>query len=138
MSVKLTAFSIISTAMNITSALRRSNTPTAPNLEGWIHTILGGGIMAALMLARHHLLWWPLHPIGLAVNCTYFTQKTFFALFVVWGIKVVLLKVGGVDLYRRGRPFFIGILVGYVLAVAVSTVIDYFYFFGEGHYVHAV
>jgi len=94
--------------------------------------------MGVLYFLRLRLPWWPLHPIGLAVNCTYFTQKTFFAIFVAWVIKLVILKIGGVNLFRRSRPLFIGILVGYVVAVAISTIIDYFYFFGEGHYVHAV
>jgi len=99
---------------------------------------IGAVGMAVLYFLRLRLPWWPLHPIGLAVNCTYFTQKTFFALFIAWSIKVVVLKIGGVNLFRRSRPFFIGILVGYVIAVMVSTVVDYFFFFGQGHYVHAV
>ena len=99
---------------------------------------IGAVGMAVLYFFRLRLPWWPIHPIGLAVNCTYFTQKTFFAIFIAWAIKVVVLKIGGVNLFRRSRPFFIGILVGYAIAVMVSTIVDYFFFFGQGHYVHAV
>ena len=44
----------------------KMKTPTDPSLEGWVNTLLGGGFMALLMIARHHLLWWPLHPVGYA------------------------------------------------------------------------
>ena len=38
------------------------NAPTVPNISGWVHTFIGGGIMALLVLARHTLLWWPFAP----------------------------------------------------------------------------
>ena len=94
--------------------------------------------MSVLTLLRMRLPWWPLHPIGLAINGTYFTQKTFVAIFIAWLVKIIILKMGGVRLYRRSQPFFIGILVGYGAAVTLSTVIDYLYFFGDGHYIHSV
>ena len=99
---------------------------------------VGAAAMAALYLLRSRFPWWPLHPIGLAVNCTYFTQKTFIAIFLIWAVKLVILKVGGVSLYRRSQPFFLGILVGYGLGVLVSILVDYLFFFGQGHYVHSV
>jgi hypothetical protein len=99
---------------------------------------LGAGLLALLTALRLRLPWWPLHPIGLTVNCTYFTQKTFIAIFIAWAVKVIILRIGGVRLYRRSTPFFVGILVGYVIAVMLSTIIDYFWFFGDGHYIHSV
>ena len=98
----------------------------------------GMGAMAVLYFCRLRFPWWPIHPIGLAVNCTYFTQKMLFSLVIAWSVKVIVLKIGGVNLYRKSQPFFIGILVGYVIAVAVSTILDYFFFFGQGHYIHSV
>ena len=99
---------------------------------------VGAGLLALLTLLRLRLPWWPLHPIGLTVNCTYFTQKTFIAIFIAWAAKTIILRTGGVSLYRRSLPFFIGILVGYVIAVMLSTLLDYFWFFGDGHYIHSV
>lgn len=99
---------------------------------------VGAAAMAALYLLRSRFPWWPIHPIGLAVNCTYFTQKTFIAIFLIWAVKLVVLKVGGVSLYRRSQPFFIGLLAGYGLGVIISIVIDYLFFFGQGHYIHSV
>ncbi len=109
-----------------------------PDLKAFSYMGVGAGIMSVLTLLRMRLPWWPLHPIGLAINGTYFTQKTFVAIFIAWLVKIIILKMGGVSLYRRSQPFFIGILVGYGAAVTLSTVIDYLYFFGDGHYIHSV
>jgi hypothetical protein len=48
----------------------------------------------------------------------------------------VILKIGGPSLYRKSKPLFVGLLVGYVLGVAFSTVIDAIWFPENGHPVH--
>ena len=121
---------------NDTVSKMRNLFPT--NWAAFSYMGLGAGVMAVLTLLRMRLPWWPLHPIGLAINGTYFIQKTFVAIFIAWLVKVTILRVGGAGLYRRSQPFFIGILVGYGAAVILSIVIDYLYFFGDGHYVHSV
>ena len=47
-----------------------------------------------------------------------------------------MLKVGGPSIYRKSRPLFVGLLVGYVLGVALSSGIDMIWFPERGHYVH--
>ena len=59
-----------------------------------------------------------------------------FAVFLTWAVKVVILRIGGINLYRRCRPFFLGMLVGYTLGITVSFLIDLAFFFGQGHSVH--
>jgi len=38
--------------------------------------------------------------------------------------------------YERAKPFFVGTLVGYVLGVTFSFIIDIIWFPGAGHQVH--
>ena len=59
------------------------------------------------------------------------------AIFIAWAIKALILRIGGVGLYRRSRPFFIGLLVGQAAAVALAFVVDAIWFPGRGHQVHA-
>ncbi|MBT4140736.1 MAG: hypothetical protein HOE48_22680 [Candidatus Latescibacteria bacterium] len=99
---------------------------------------MGAVIMGLLTLLRYRIPGWPLHPIGFTVGCTYFTQKTFVSVFFAWACKYLILRFGGVMLYRRMRPLFVGLLVGYALGVALSGVIDIIWFPGQGHYIHSV
>ena len=63
-------------------------------------------------------------------------RRLVFPVFMVWVYKSLILKFGGVGLYRRGQPFFIGLMVGYAFAVFFSTLIDHIFFYGHGHVVH--
>ena len=50
--------------------------------------------------------------------------------------KSTILSLGGINGYRRARPLFLGLLIGYVLGVGVSFVVDAALFMGDGHMVH--
>ena len=99
---------------------------------------LGAGMamMALLIYLRHQFTWWPLHPVGLAMSGSYLARRTSFTVFVAWLVKLVMLKVGGPAFYGRSRPLFVGLLVGYVVGVALSSAIDVMWFPERGHYVH--
>jgi len=102
------------------------NTPTTPNLEGWVHTLLGGGVMASLMLARHHFLWWPLHPIGYPIGAVWLMDQLWLSIFLAWLVKITVMKYGGPTLYRRTRPFFLGLILGQFVISGIWIFIDYF------------
>jgi len=74
--------------------------------------------------------------VGLAISGSYLARRTSFTIFVAWVIKLVMLKVGGPAVYRKSRPLFIGLLVGYVLGVAFSAWVDVMWFPERGHVVH--
>ena len=96
----------------------------------------GGAVMALLIYLRYRFVWWPIHPVGMAISGSYLARRTSFTIFMAWLIKLVMLKVGGPSVYRKSRPFFIGLLVGYILGVALSAFIDMGWFPDHGHYVH--
>ncbi len=106
---------------------REAATPDGPDLVGWISTGVGGVVMAALMLARQHFFWWPLHPLGYVVSAsTYLTNHISFSVFLAWLLKAVLLKYGGPSLYRMARPFFLGLIAGQFTVAGLWLVIDHF------------
>jgi len=102
------------------------NSPVGPDWAGWLHTLVGSGVMALLMLARHHLSWWPLHPIGYPIGAVWLMDALWFSIFLAWLIKLAVLKYGGPRLFRATRPFFIGLIVGQFVAAGAWLVIDYF------------
>ena len=97
---------------------------------------LGAVLMALLTFLRYRFPWWPLHPVGFAIMETRAVRGTIFTIFLVWLCKLLILRTGGIALYRRGQPLFLGILVGFVLGVALSAAVDALWFPGDGHHVH--
>jgi hypothetical protein len=82
--------------------------------------------MVLLMLARHHFLWWPLHPIGYPIGAVWLMDQLWFSIFLAWLIKLVAMKYGGPRLYRRMRPFFLGLILGQFAIAGAWLIVDYF------------
>ncbi|MEE3259990.1 MAG: DUF6785 family protein [Candidatus Latescibacterota bacterium] len=101
------------------------NNPEGPNLVGWISTVAGGSVMAGLMLARQHFLWWPLHPLGFAVSTISMTNYISFSVFLAWLLKSLILKYGGPALFHRAKPFFLGLILGQFTVAGLWLIIDY-------------
>ena len=89
-----------------------------------IWTAIGGAFMAGLILLRHHFLWWPLHPLGFAVSASNISSLAWFSIFIGFLIKAVVLKYGGAKLYNAMRPFFLGLILGQIVAAGVWLIID--------------
>ena len=96
----------------------------------------GAALMGCLTFLQYRFPWWPLHPIGLTVCSTNVARSNQVSIFIIWAFKLFVLHFGGVSAYRRFQPFFIGLLTGYGLGVALSFIVDALWFSGQGHYVH--
>ena len=101
-------------------------TPLEPQVWNWINTAIGATIMALLMVARWLYVWWPLHPLGYAIGPIWIIDALWFNMFLAWLIKVVVLKYGGVGLYRKTRPFFMGMILGYFTPAGFYLIVDHF------------
>ena len=97
----------------------------------------GATAMGALIFLRYRFPGWPIHPIGFTIPQTYATINSVFAIFLAWGIKSIVMRVGGVRLYAQTRPLFLGMVVGYALGVGFSFCVDWIWFYGQGHRVHS-
>ena len=97
--------------------------------------IFGSGALAylALTFLHYRLPWWPLHPVGLAVASTWMVKRIAFSVFVAWLCKRLVLRFGGVALYQRLKPFFVGLAVGFFVGVFLSFGMDVVWFKGGGH-----
>ncbi len=106
------------------NAAVRLQTLEGPHWINWGATAIGAGIMGLLMLARQRFLWWPLHPLGFPVSSAFDTIV--FSVFLSWLIKAILLKYGGLKLYLKLRPFFLGLILGHYIPAGAWYAIDYF------------
>ena len=97
---------------------------------------VGFALAGIITLLHTRFTWWPLHPVGLAFSSTS-AGVYWLSILIVWLAKLIILKVGGTRLYEKAKPFFIGLIVGYVLALIVSFSVDAIFFAGQpGHRIH--
>ncbi len=105
---------------------RNLNNSTPVSWVGWGWTAWGGTLMGLLMLARQRFIWWPVHPISLPVSSMWMTDTIVLSVFLSWLIKLMILRYGGPRLYERGKPLFIGLVVGQFLSMASWVIVDGF------------
>jgi hypothetical protein len=69
----------------------------------------------ALGLAALRSVWLgsPFHPLGFILATAYGDSSSFFfPTFMAWLLKSLILRAGGLRLYRAAIPFFIGLIIG--------------------------
>ncbi len=66
----------------------------------------------AMVVARTHFWWFPLHPLAYALSASWTLIVFWFPIFVAWLVKSLLLRYGGVRSFHRCAPFFIGLIYG--------------------------
>jgi len=102
--------------------------PTGSDYAGLGAVGLGALTVLFLSLMRLGFVWWPFHPIGYAVGFTFIMDLVWMPMFLSWGLKSLVLKMGGIRAYRAAMPFFVGLLLGdYVIACLWSlagTILD--------------
>lgn len=77
-------------------------------------TLWGFFFVALLAALRLRFPGDPFHPLGFVLATAYGdTCPLFFPTLVAWLAKSLILKVGGLKLYRQGIPFFVGLIVGH-------------------------
>jgi hypothetical protein len=101
------------------------------NPIGWEHikprllfTAIGATAMAGLVWLQHHVLWWPLHFIGLPVADSWVMGWAWFSVLIGWLLKAMILRFGGVNAIATYRPIFVGFIAGQLMGGAVWMVID--------------
>ena len=97
--------------------------------------LLGAAVMIILTIIRYRMSSWTLHPIGYAISTTNIRLQVT-SLFVVWIAKSLVTRIGGVQLYQRLYPLFLGLIIGRTAGTLLSFIVDLIWFPGSGHNVH--
>ncbi len=87
-------------------------TPGKADHSGSVAVLGGFVVTLALSLLRMRLTWWPFHPVGYALANTSTMASTWVPFVLAWGCKSLVLRYGGMRLYRRSLPFFLGLILG--------------------------
>ena len=113
----------ISTVLRVyEDAQRLLDAPSGPNT--WIITFatVGAVVMAGLLLCFQRFYWWPLHPVGYLVMYSSAMRILWFSFFLGWMCNQVTLRYGGIELFRKVRMLFIGLILGDFLMGGVFAV----------------
>jgi len=73
------------------------------------------GFTATLFIRfmRLRFMWWPLNPIAYPLAATDWAIRwTWACCLISWAIKSTILRYGGLRIYRKVLPFFLGLLLG--------------------------
>ena len=105
---------------------------------GQIAAMTGGfGFTLLLGVIRSRFFGWPIHPLGYGISSSSH-MFMFWAPFIISGVaKWSLLKYGGIGLYRRAIPLFLGLVLGdfvvgsfwNILSIILDTPTYVFYYY---------
>jgi hypothetical protein len=98
--------------------------PKGENHSRWGHFVAGAIIVSFLSFMRLRFEMWPLHPVGYLLVYSYPMMMIWESVFIGWLAKVIVLRIGGSQLYRQGRSFFIGLIIGEAGAAACWMVVS--------------
>ena len=73
---------------------------------------IGMAFTLFLMAMRTRFLWWNIHPIAYPLARDVNMNRMWFAIFISWAAKSIILKYGSLKTYRKAISFFIGLILG--------------------------
>jgi hypothetical protein len=85
--------------------------------------VVGGAVTALLAIMRVRYVGWPFHPLGYVLSTSWTSMVFWFPMFVAWVVKSLVVHYGGMRLYSRVRPLFLGMIFGEFTAAVMWTII---------------
>lgn len=96
------------------------NNPPSPDKWRIGFTIYGIAATAILAYLRKIFPNFPLHPLGFPLAYAYSHHCPYwFPTMLIWAIKGLILRYGGMNLYRRLIPLFLGVALGHYMMTGV-------------------
>jgi len=92
-----------------------NSAPHGPELGGLLAIGAGALITIALHWMRTCFLWFPLHPVGYLAANSWGMHINWASFFLGWLLKTLLTRYGGLSVYARLLPLFLGLIVGDML-----------------------
>lgn len=89
-------------------------------------------LVIAVGLLRLRLPRLPIHPLPLVLLGSWIMSRLWWAFLVGWVLKTAILKIGGVPLLEKSRPFFAGILAGLALILGLWMIVHVILFWSQG------
>ena len=91
--------------------------PTPPNVQKMAYTIAGAVLALGMILGRRAWVKFPFHPGGYALAFCHEGAFMWFPALLLWGVKAITLRVGGIGTYRRVARGFMAFTLGHFISV---------------------
>ena len=89
-----------------------TDNPTEPNPVALAAMGVGFAVTLLLGAARAAFVGWPLHPVAYALSASWSIHLLWMPMIIAWLVKLLVLRYGGLRLYRQAVPFFYGLILG--------------------------
>jgi hypothetical protein len=99
------------------------NYDVEPSPEGVFYIGVGAVVCLLLGVLRLRFLWWPFHPVGYILSNSLPVAYGLFPFFMAWVAKALVIRYGGLRLYRATLPLAIGLIVGDLLNTTLWNLI---------------
>jgi hypothetical protein len=87
--------------------------------------LTGALVMFVLNWLHTSFLWWAVSPIGFIMGGTWgLNDRLWTNAFIAWVLVVLMIRFGGLRMYRRFRPLFLGMVLGHFLIMGLRSAID--------------
>ena len=86
--------------------------PDPPDVPALIAVAIGFCLTLVMLILRARLIWWHFHPLGYTLADDYAINWIWSSVLCGWALKLLVLKLGGIRVYRTALPFFIGLILG--------------------------
>jgi hypothetical protein len=93
---------------------------------------IGFAVTYFLTVMRRLFLRWPFHPLGYIFG-TAMGKTLWGSMLVGWAVKSIVVRYGGATIYRRVRPFFLGMIFGELAMRAFWAIVSMFGDMGGGY-----
>jgi len=96
-----------------------------PSAEVWSATIVGAGIGLFLLAMNRRFTWWRISPLGFVIaSSENVSGQIWGGAFIGWLISSLVKRYGGMPVYRRLRPFFLGLILGDVVVYCTVVLLE--------------
>ena len=87
--------------------------------------VLGAGFTLLLVWLHTQYLWWPVSPLGFLIASSFSTNWEIWSnAFIAWAVTGLIRRYGGLRLFRRLRPAFLGLVLGQYLPMGFFAILS--------------
>ncbi|MDX1931020.1 MAG: DUF6785 family protein [Capsulimonadales bacterium] len=98
--------------------------PQPPQTGATIAIGVGTAFALLLNFLRMRIVGFPFHPVGYAVASSWGMGILWMPMLIAWVLKVLILRYGGLPLFRALLPLFYGVILGECVAGSLWTLLS--------------